>query len=120
MARKTLELDTKYAGAHRLLSLSYQGKEMFDEAIAENQRWGVLTGNKVETTVAHAQLYALSGQEEQAKGIVKRIETEKLLNENSYRGLALVHAALGENDAAFQLLEKSYERREEWLLKLES
>ncbi len=118
IARKTLELDPNYAAAHRLLSLAYQGKERFDEAIAENQNWGALTGNKVETTVALAQLFAVSGQIEDAKKLVEAVEKDKLLIDQAYRGLALVYAALGENDLAFEWLGKSYQRREEAILSL--
>lgn len=118
MARKTLELDPDYAAAHRLLSLAYQGKELFDDAIAENRNWGALTGNKVETNVALAQLYAVSGQIEDARKLVEVVEQDKLMIEQVYRGLALVYAALGEIDIAFKWLGKSYERREESLLNL--
>jgi serine/threonine protein kinase/Tfp pilus assembly protein PilF len=118
IARKTLELDPNYAAAHRLLSLAYQGKELFDEAIAENRNWGTLTGNKVETTVALAQLYAVSGQKEDAKKLIEVVEKDKLVIDQVCRGLAMVYAALGENDIAFKWLEKSYERHEESLLSL--
>ena len=118
IARKTLELDPNYAAAHRLLSLAYQGKERFDEAIVENRNWGALTGNQIETTVALAQLYAASGQRAEAKGLVEVVEQDKLIVEQVYRGLALVYAALGEKDIAFEWLEKSYQRREEAILNL--
>ena len=118
MARKTLELDPSYAAAHRLLSLAYQGKELLDEAIAENRNWGTLTGNKVETAVALAQLYAVSGQREEAKKLVEVVEQDKLRIDQVCRGLGLVYAALGEIDTAFKWLEKSYQRREESLLSL--
>ena len=118
MARKTLELDPNYAAAHRLLSLAYQGKELFDEAIAENRIWGTLTGNKVETTLALAQIYAVSGQIEAARKLVEVVERDPLVIDQAYRGLALVYAALGENDLAFARLEKGYQRREESLLSL--
>ncbi|MBK5269887.1 MAG: hypothetical protein JJE22_02625 [Bacteroidia bacterium] len=39
-AKITLDIDPNFFQAHRLLSLAYAGLEMFDEAIAENQRWG--------------------------------------------------------------------------------
>ncbi|HEX3248775.1 MAG TPA: protein kinase [Pyrinomonadaceae bacterium] len=118
MARTTLELDPNYAAAHRLLSLAYQGKKEFDEAIAENQKWGKLTGNKVETAVTLAQLYAVSGQVEEAKRLMDDVKRNKLLTEQIHRGLALVHAALGEIDVAFKYLEESYEQREEAILSL--
>ena len=118
MARRTLELDPNYAAAHRLLSLAYQGKGVFDEAIVENEKWGALTSNKVETTVALAQLYAVSGQVEEAKKLIEVVERDKLVIDQGFRGLALVYAALGENDTAFKCLEKSYERHEEAILSL--
>jgi tetratricopeptide (TPR) repeat protein len=118
MARKTLELDPNYAAAHRLLSLAYQGKQHFDEAIAENERWGKLTRNKVETAVTLAQLYAVSGQTEAAKRLIDDVLRNKLEAEQIHRGLALVYAALGETDLAFKCLEASYEQHEESLLNL--
>ena len=118
MARKTLELDTNYAAAHRLLSLAYQGKKLFDEAIAENQKWGNITGNKTETTLALAQIHAVAGQFEEARKLSEVVERDPQVIEQAYRGLALVYAALGENDSAFKWLEKSYERREESILSL--
>ena len=118
MAQKTLELDPNYAAAHRLLSLAYQGKEMFDEALVENEKWGALTGNKVETAVTLAQLYAVSGQIEKARKLVDELTRDKLVTQQINRGLALVYAALGEHDLAFKCLEESYARHEESLLSL--
>jgi serine/threonine protein kinase/Tfp pilus assembly protein PilF len=116
LARRTLELDPNYAAAHRLLSLVYQAKGMFDEAIVENEKWGKLTRNEIETTVALAQLYAVSGKTEEAKKLVEVVEQDELRIDQAYRGLALVYAALGDNDSAFACLEKSLERQEEALL----
>ena len=117
IAIKTLELDAKFTPVYRLLSLAYQGKGMFNKAIAENQRWGELTGNKVKTEVALVQIYAAAGLKEEAGKLIKQIETGKL-GGNDYRGMATVYAALGDNDMAFDWLEKSYERREESLCSL--
>ncbi len=118
MAQKTLELDPNYAAAHRLLSLAFQGKGMFEEALVENEKWGALTGNEVETAVTLAQLYAVSGQVEEARRIVDDLTRDKLVTQQINRGLALVYASLGEPDNAFKYLEESYERREESLLTL--
>jgi serine/threonine protein kinase/Tfp pilus assembly protein PilF len=118
LAAKTLELDPNYAAAHRLLSLAYQAKGMFDDALVENEKWGALTGNKVETTVTLAQLYAVSGQTEEARRLVADVTGDKLVTQHVNRGLALVYAALGENDLAFKYLEDSYQRHEESILSL--
>jgi serine/threonine-protein kinase len=118
MARKTLELDPNYAAAHRLLSLAYQGKGRFDESITENEKWGRLTGNKVETAITLAQLYAVSGKTDEARKLIEDVKRNKLVAEQIHRGLALVHAALGEIDIAFDCLEESYEHHEESILSL--
>ena len=118
MARKTLELDPNYAAAHRLLSLAYQGKEKFDESITENEKWGSLTGNKVEAAITLAQLYAVSGKAEEARKLIEDVKRNRLVAEQIHRGLALVHAALGEIDIAFECLEESYEHHEESILSL--
>ena len=118
LATKTLELDPNYAAARRLLSLVYQGKELFDEAFVEHERWARLTGNNVEAAVTVAQLYAVSGNIEEARRLVEAVERDKGVTQQINRGLALVYAALGETDIAFKHLEASYERREEALLSL--
>ena len=118
MGMMTLELDPSFVPAYRLLSLAYQGMGMFDEAIAENQRWGELTGNKVKTDVALAEIYAAAGRKEDAGKIIAEVEAGKDLSGNDYRGMALVYTALGENDMAFTWLEKSYEKHEEALCSL--
>jgi Tfp pilus assembly protein PilF len=91
---------------------------MFDEAIAENRNWGSLTRNEIETSVSLAQIYAVAGQKDDAAKLVEVVKADPSLIDQAYRGLALVHAALGENDAAFEWLEKGYERREESVLSL--
>ena len=93
MAMMTLELGPNFFPAYRLLSLAYQGMKMFDEAIAANQRWGELTGNKVKTDVALAQIYAAAGRKEDAEKIIAEVEAGKDLGGNDYRGMALVYAA---------------------------
>lgn len=118
IAKNTLELDPNYSAAHRLLSLAYQGKGQIDDAIEENRKWGELTGNSIETDFALAQLYAVSGKHEDARRLIKKVETEKHPVSNVYRGLALIHYALDDDDTTFELLEKSYEMREEALMNL--
>ncbi len=113
--KKTLELDPNFVSVHRLLSLAYQGKGMFAEAIGENQRWGDLTGNRFEASIALAQCYAVAGKRSEALELIESVNSENLSGGNLFRGIALVYAALRENDLAFTWFERSYERREESL-----
>ncbi len=118
MAIKTMELDPSFVPVHRLLSLAYQGKGMFDKAIEENELWGMLTGNDVKTKVALAHIYATAGKKDEAKKIVDDVATDYTLSGNDHRGMALIYTALGKKDRAFYWLEKSYEQHEESLCSL--
>ncbi|HJS53556.1 MAG TPA: adenylate/guanylate cyclase domain-containing protein [Chitinophagaceae bacterium] len=114
-ALTTLDLDPGFTPVHRLISLVYTGKGMFEEAIRENQRWGELTGNKIKTDVSLAHILASAGKKDEAKKIIEDAGIEKILSSNDYRGVALVYAALDDIDEAFEWLEKSYQKHEESL-----
>ncbi len=115
---KTMELDPSFVPVHRLLSLAYQGKGMYDKAIEENDMWGLLTGNDVKTKVALAHIYATAGRKDEAKKIVDDVATSFTLSGNDHRGMAMVYTALGKKDRAFYWLDKSYEKHEESLCSL--
>jgi TolB-like protein len=117
LGKKTLELDPGFVPAHRLLSLAYQGKGLYNKAIAENQRWGELTGNKVKTEVALVQIYAAAGYKQEVEKMLKLLDTSKL-GGNDYRGMATIYAGLGDMDNAFEWLEKSFKKHEESLCSL--
>jgi len=114
-ANMVLELDAGFASAHRLLSLAYQGKGMFAEAIAENERWGNQSGDELEASVTLAQVYAVAGRRSEALALVNVVSSEKLSSGSLMRGVALVYASLTENDLAFAWLEKAYELKAESL-----
>lgn len=118
LAETTLELDAEFATAHRLMSLSLQGLKRFDEAIDENARWGELTRNKLETMISLAQIHAAAGNVNEAKQLISKAEKSRLRSENTNRGRALIYAALGEANAAFEYLDKSFAAREESLLSI--
>ncbi len=111
----TLDLDPGFTPVHRLISLVYTAKGMYEEAISENERWGRLTGNKVKTDVSLAHILASAGRHDEARKIIEDTGIEKMLSSNDYRGIALVYAALDEKDEAFEWLEKSYQKHEESL-----
>jgi TolB-like protein len=113
-----LELDPEFIHGHRLLSLLYTALGQFEKAIAENEEWGHGTGNKIKTEVALAHIYAASGRKDEARSIIEQTNLEKILSGNDYRGMAIVYAALGEHDKAFEWLEKSCDRHEESLCSL--
>jgi serine/threonine protein kinase/Flp pilus assembly protein TadD len=114
-AKKALEIDHTFATAHRLLSLSYQAKGQFVEAIAENQRWGEKAGNDVEASLGLAQLLAVSGNKAEALRLLKSLNPESFTAGNLFRGVALVYVSLDDRDLALTWLERTYEVRSESL-----
>ncbi len=118
MAEMTLEVDPTFNPAHRLLSLAYQGKGLFDEAIKENMIWGKGTGNEIKTRISLAQIYAAAGRKDDARKILADAESAYTLTGNDHRGIAHIYTALGEYETAFTWLEKSYANHEESLCSL--
>ncbi len=118
LALITKELDPGFAQVNRLLSMAYQGKGMYEEALSENKKWKDKTGNKIKAEIAEAQIQAASGNKDAAMKIIDRPDLESVLTGNDYRGIALVYAALGEKDNAFEWLKKSYDHHEESLCSL--
>ena len=114
-ALTTLELDPGFVPVHRLLSLVYTGKGMYEDAIRENKRWGQLTGNTVKTDVALAHILASAGQKDKARKLIEDTGIENMLSSNDYRGVAIVYAALEEKETTLEWLEKSYQKHEESL-----
>lgn len=111
-------LDPDFQQVHRLLSLCYQGKGMFEEAIAEHHLWALRIRNEVKSNVALAQLYAAAGRKEDALGLIDSMTTDRILTGNDYRGMALVYASLGDADSAFSWMEKSVAKHEESLVSM--
>jgi len=112
-AKKTLDLMPEFASAHRLLSLSYAAKGLFAEALAANDRWGELSGNRLETLLGRAWCLAAGGRKDEANVVMRGIDPGELVDGNVMRGIALVHAALGEEERALDWLEKAYAIRAE-------
>jgi serine/threonine-protein kinase len=117
-AVKALELDPDFHPARRLLSLAYQGKGMFKEALEENRRWGEKPGYETDALIAEAQLHAASGKRPEALELINKVKPETLTSGNLIRGVGLVYATLGEDDLAFRWFEKGFEFKAESLATL--
>ncbi|MEP6617290.1 MAG: adenylate/guanylate cyclase domain-containing protein [Ginsengibacter sp.] len=118
MAMVTLELDPNFAPARRLLSLGYQGLGQMDESISENEKWRQLTGNKIKSDVALAQILASAGRKEETINLLTTIINSNVLGGNDYRGMALIYSSLDDKDTAFSWLQKSIDQHEESLCSL--
>jgi TolB-like protein/class 3 adenylate cyclase/Tfp pilus assembly protein PilF len=103
--RETLELDPSFRSAQVNLAEAYAAKGMHKEAVEVAER-RARTEESV-SMVALARAYAGAGRREDALRILEEVRGSAIQPLN----IAYVYAALGEADAAFDWLEKAYERR---------
>lgn len=112
--QEVIKIESHFWPSHVLLGIAYEQNNMLPEAIAEMQ-----TARDLEATPL------ISGILGHAYGVAeRRDEANRLLNElkelskQTYvppYSIAIIHTGLGENDQAFQYLEKAYAARNQWL-----
>jgi serine/threonine-protein kinase len=117
---KALELDPAFADASLVLARAQVTQGKYREAIAVLRKAAMFNEKHSLILGALAHAYARAGLRDEAMKLVgdlERIDAE----ERGYVppfGLIWAHAALGEKDQAFAILEKSYEERRDrmvWL-----
>jgi TolB-like protein/DNA-binding winged helix-turn-helix (wHTH) protein/tetratricopeptide (TPR) repeat protein len=92
--------------AHTGLGQTYVAKGMYAEAINEFQTANSLYGDVTNGLIDLGCAYAISGNREEALAILNKLRaSEKYV---SPAGLAMLYAALGDKEAAFQWLERAY------------
>jgi TolB-like protein/Flp pilus assembly protein TadD len=108
--RKTVELDPSFVRAHLYLGWTYEAKGMFNEAIAEYETARALDDSPV-IAASLAHVLAVAGRKEDAEKLLVELNDLSQRRYVSAYDLALIHTGLGENDRAFELLEKAYQER---------
>ena len=113
-AHKALALDPRFFPARLLLGMAYEQLGKFPEAIAEFETAGAIA--KVPTVLGYlGHAYALSGKRKEAKKVLAELDAYKEADYLSPYIIALVKIELGEKDKVFELLEKAYQEKNEWL-----
>jgi tetratricopeptide (TPR) repeat protein len=79
------------------------------QAEAGLRDWSVLVA-------ARGYTYGAGGQSEQARAVLQELRDMSSRRFVTAYGMALVHASLGEKDAAFAWLEKAFDERSHWLV----
>jgi TolB-like protein/DNA-binding winged helix-turn-helix (wHTH) protein/Tfp pilus assembly protein PilF len=117
-AQRALEIDPGFLLGHNYLAVAYTAKRNYQAAISEYQ--GVLAFNEGDAwaTSGIALTYALAGQRRKTEAILRDMLHGTRTREDLALQLAIVYAALGENDQAFAWLEKSYQHRDGGLILL--
>ncbi len=105
--RETLELDPSFALGQSFLAQAYTAKGLHNEAVEVAERLARTDPESARSVVALAEAYAGAGRREDALRILDEIRGSAI----NPLYVASVYAVLGEADAAFEWLEKAYERR---------
>ena len=94
--------------SHFLLGLSYRGKGMFEEAIAEHEK-NVALFPESPLHLGHLGCtYGLAGKKAQALKVIEQLKEQSRRKYVAPYDIALVYIGLGEKDQAFAWLEKAY------------
>jgi TolB-like protein/DNA-binding winged helix-turn-helix (wHTH) protein/Tfp pilus assembly protein PilF len=110
-AQRALEIDPGFLLGHDYLALAYAAKKDYQAAISEYQGVLALSKGDVWATPGIAWTYALAGQKSKSEAILRDMLHGPNNREDLALQLAVVYAALGENDQAFAWLEEAYQRR---------
>ncbi len=115
--QQTLQMDKEFGAAYLFLGRARVLEEKYDEGVvALQEARRLLGGTSIEAEIGHA--YASAGREEEARQVLERLKEAAKTRYVSAGRLALIHAALGENDRAFALLEEAYRERSDSLVVL--
>ncbi|MGD8539296.1 MAG: protein kinase, partial [Candidatus Aminicenantes bacterium] len=112
---KTLEMDPNFAFAHSFLGLAYADLNRFPEAITEGKKAVEISGGSIYMSYL-GWIYAQAGKDEEAKRILEELKERSIEHFVSPFWIANIYVGLGENDKAFEWLEKAYEERCEILI----
>jgi DNA-binding winged helix-turn-helix (wHTH) protein/TolB-like protein/Flp pilus assembly protein TadD len=111
-----LEMAPDFPPAHLWLGRTYQELGQFDDAVAAFRGVDERIRDWPVSIAARGHVAGVSGRQAQAAealGELERLSARRFVT--SY-GIALVHAGLGQNDAAFASLNNAFDERSNWLV----
>lgn len=110
-ARAALAIEPEFIIGMVRLGVAYKHQGQYDKAVSELERAVELSQRHLDHLAQLGQTYALLGDTRQARRILAELRTQARERYVPAFDLALVHAGLGERDAAFASLERAFEER---------
>jgi serine/threonine protein kinase/tetratricopeptide (TPR) repeat protein len=114
--QRVLEMRPNYWEPRVWLALIYLQKEMYSEAVAEVQKGMELLKEAPLMMPAAASVYASSGKRDKARKLLDELIKLSKKRYVSPVWIALIFKSFGQNDRAFEWLEKAYEERDHWMI----
>jgi TolB-like protein/DNA-binding winged helix-turn-helix (wHTH) protein/Tfp pilus assembly protein PilF len=109
--RRALLLDPKDSRQHYLLGVGYEGTGEIQQAISEFQKAVQFSDGSLVSAVALAHAYSADGKKAEAEKILRDLERKAKRTSASPYTMATIYAGLGDNDKAFDLLEKACSKK---------
>ena len=106
-ARKSLELNPRFAVAHFTIGVAYEQQKNYREAIAELQRAVAYSGANPIMLAALAHAYAVSGSRRKARKLIDELPVVSTGGHLSPYDLSLIHVGLGQHHQALDYLQSS-------------
>ena len=111
-----LEMNRNFPPAHLWLGRTFQESGKFDDALAEFRQVEEVLREWPVSIAARGFVAAIAGRSDEAREILAELERLASRKFVTSYGIALVHASLGQDDAAFASLGKAFDERSHWLV----
>lgn len=119
--KETIELNPKYDASYYGLALALEQKGRLKEAEKESRRAIVRSKRNPIKLTGRGHIHALLNETRQAGKVLDELNSLRRTHQYvSPFHMALMYAALGETDRAFDFLEQAYEDKDQWLTLLRS
>ncbi|HEX3583135.1 MAG TPA: protein kinase, partial [Thermoanaerobaculia bacterium] len=116
--RKALELDEHFIPAHGWLGMALGQQHRYREALEAFQR--ALDVDRIPILLAMlGHTHAIAGNREQAEEVLTVLDYESRSRYISPYDIAIIHAGLGDHDAALAKLKDAFEDRSSWMVFME-
>jgi TolB-like protein/DNA-binding winged helix-turn-helix (wHTH) protein/Tfp pilus assembly protein PilF len=111
VGQKSVAANPELWASHYFLAVGYEGSGQPAQAIPEYQRAVELSQRNSDTTAGLAHAYATVGRKADAEKILSELQRQSKLTYVSPYMIGVIYAGLGQNDKAFEFLEKAYQER---------
>jgi serine/threonine protein kinase/tetratricopeptide (TPR) repeat protein len=116
--QKTLAMDSSFVPAHDYLGRAYEQNGMMAQALDELRKALDLSEGDTNELAALGQAYAVAHQDAAARKILDQLKERSQQTYVQPAAIAVLYAALGDKDQAFDWFQKAYDDRSGWLVYL--